>query len=37
MTPGHKAEVSRFYQMIVQNLTKTVPAEVRKLLELFAT
>jgi hypothetical protein len=37
MSAGHKDEVRRLFQFIVQNLTKAVPSEVRKFLELFTT
>lgn len=36
MAPDHQEEVKRLYQLIVQNLSKSVPSEVRKFLELFA-
>jgi hypothetical protein len=36
MTAGHKEEVRRLFQFIVQNLGKGVPSDVRKFLELFA-
>lgn len=32
----HQAEVAKLFGYVVQNLTKTVPSEVRKFLELFA-
>jgi hypothetical protein len=37
MAPSHQEEVKKLYQLIVQNLAKTVPVEVRKFLELFST
>lgn len=36
MSADHKNEVRRLFQFVVQNLTKAVPSEVRKFLELFA-
>jgi len=36
MSPEHQAEVAQFFQYIVRNLTKGVPSEVRKFLEIFA-
>ncbi len=36
MAPGHQAEVARLFQFVMQNLTKSVPADVRKFIELFA-
>ncbi|AOS46330.1 hypothetical protein Verru16b_03431 [Lacunisphaera limnophila] len=35
LSPSLKAEVRQLFQLIVPNLTKSVPAEVRKFLELF--
>lgn len=36
LPPSLKAEVRQLYQLIVPNVSKSVPAEVRKFLELFA-
>lgn len=36
MSADHQEEVRRLFVLIVQNLTKAVPADVRKFLELFA-
>ncbi len=36
LSPDHQAEVRQLFLFIVQNLGKGVPADVRKLLELFA-
>jgi hypothetical protein len=36
MGAGHKDEIRRLFQFITQNLNKSVPAEIRKFLELFA-
>jgi hypothetical protein len=36
MSPEHQAEVAKFFRFIVQNLTKGVPSEARKFLEMFA-
>ena len=32
----HQAEVTKLYRFVVQNLTKSVPSETRKFLEIFA-
>ncbi|MDQ5978133.1 MAG: PilZ protein [Verrucomicrobiota bacterium] len=36
MGAGHKDEIRRLFLFITQNLNKSVPAEIRKFLELFA-
>jgi hypothetical protein len=36
LAPGHQLEVKKLYQLIVQNLSKNIPSEVRKFMELFA-
>jgi len=36
LTNSHKAEVRQFFQFIIQNLAKGLPADVRKFLELLA-
>lgn len=36
LPPSLKAEVRQLFQLVVPNLTKSVPLEVRKFLELFA-
>jgi len=36
MSADHKREVQRLFQLIVQNLNKGIPSELRKFLELFA-
>lgn len=36
MSEDHQREVRRLYQYIVQNLTKGVPSDLRKFLEMFA-
>jgi hypothetical protein len=36
ISQGHQTEIYQFFQFIVQNLGKGIPAEPRKLLEMFA-
>jgi hypothetical protein len=36
MSAEHQAEVARLFGFVVQNVSKTIPAEVRKFLEIFA-
>lgn len=36
MSADHQREVTRLFQYIVQNLTKGIPSDIRKFLELFA-
>ncbi|MES1168338.1 MAG: hypothetical protein ABUL61_04115, partial [Oleiharenicola lentus] len=35
MSAEHQAEVTKLFRFVVQNLTKTIPSEVRKFLEMF--
>lgn len=37
MSADHQAEVARLFQYVVQNLTRSVPSDVRRFVELFAT
>jgi hypothetical protein len=36
LSGSHKAELHQLFLLIVQNLAKDLPADVRKFLELFA-
>lgn len=36
LSPEHQAEVAKLFRYVVQNLTKSLPSETRKFLEIFA-